>query len=42
MAKGIMSLYFSVLLLLGGGFSCVSGKRYMIGSPNILEKAILL
>ena len=24
------------------GFSCASGKRYMIGSPNILDKAIIL
>ena len=53
MAKGIIFLIlFLSAITLGriatihkaraGFFSCASGKRYMIGSPNILDKAIVL
>ena len=52
MAKGIIFLIlFLSAITLGriatmhkarAGFSCASGKRYMIGSPNILDKAIIL
>ena len=52
MAKGsIFLILFLSAITLGriatihkarAGFSCASGKRYMIGSPNILDKAIIL